>query len=253
MTAETAARCCRLCVQISAKKGDGVDDLLETVLLTAEVEELMANPDRPARGTVIESHLGPAGPGAVATVLVAAGTLRQGDIVQAGATYGKVGGPHAPPVVPFLDSRDCCPLFTIPWTPTRRVLQHHSASFSLGCALVYVPWITFLARNTGLRCDHACSLLLCMDALCCECREGVCLSMVDALLLGRVTCFGQHVALLACCITLMRTCFPRARAQVRSLRESRGDVTEAGPSIAVQMAGLNGVPTAGDEFCRLRQ
>ena len=42
--------------------------------------------------------------------------------------------------------------------------------------------------------------------------------------------------------------FPRARAQVRSLRESRGDVTEAGPSIAVQMAGLNGVPTAGDEF-----
>jgi hypothetical protein len=67
-----------------------VDDLLETVLLTAEVEELMANPARPARGTVIESHLDRR-TGAVATVLVAVGTLRTGDIVQAGATFGKVG------------------------------------------------------------------------------------------------------------------------------------------------------------------
>ena len=75
--------------QISAKKGDGVDELLETLLLTAEVEELMANPDRPARGTVIESHLDRR-TGAVATMLVAAGTLRTGDIVQAGAVYGKV-------------------------------------------------------------------------------------------------------------------------------------------------------------------
>ncbi|EIE18948.1 initiation factor 2 [Coccomyxa subellipsoidea C-169] len=110
-------------VAISAKKGDGVDGLLETVLLMAEVEELVANPDRLARGTVIESHLDKR-TGPVATVLVAAGTLRNGDVVQAGSTYGKV----------------------------------------------------------------------------------------------------------------------------RSLRESSGDVTEAGPSIAVQMVGLNGVPTAGDEF-----
>lgn len=76
-------------LQISAKKGDGVDELLETVLLMAEVEELVANPDRHARGTVIESHLDKR-TGAVATVLVAAGTLRTGDVVQAGATYGKV-------------------------------------------------------------------------------------------------------------------------------------------------------------------
>ena len=76
-------------LQISAKKGDGVDDLLETVLLMAEVEELLANPDRPARGTIVESHLDKK-TGAIATMLVAAGTLRQGDVVQAGAAYGKV-------------------------------------------------------------------------------------------------------------------------------------------------------------------
>ncbi len=76
-------------MQISAKKGDGVDGLLETVLLMAEVEELVANPDRLARGTVIESHLDKR-TGPVATVLVAAGTLRNGDVVQAGSTYGKV-------------------------------------------------------------------------------------------------------------------------------------------------------------------
>ena len=66
-----------------------MDDLLETVLLMAEVEELQANPDRPARGTIVESHLDRK-TGAVATMLVAAGTLRQGDVVQAGAAYGKV-------------------------------------------------------------------------------------------------------------------------------------------------------------------
>ena len=84
---------CACPVQISAKKGDGVDDLLETVLLMAEVEELLANPDRPARGTIVESHLDKK-TGAVATMLVAAGTLRQGDVVQAGAAFGKVCLPH---------------------------------------------------------------------------------------------------------------------------------------------------------------
>ena len=50
-----AVHCCsRRCLQISAKFGQGVDDLLETILLQAEVEELMSNPDKPARGTVIE-------------------------------------------------------------------------------------------------------------------------------------------------------------------------------------------------------
>ena len=66
-----------------------MDDLLETVLLMAEVEELQANPDRLARGTIVESHLDKK-TGAIATMLVAAGTLRQGDVVQAGAAYGKV-------------------------------------------------------------------------------------------------------------------------------------------------------------------
>ena len=66
-----------------------MDDLLETVLLMAEVEELLANPDRAARGTIVESHLDKK-TGAVATMLVAAGTLRQGDVVQAGAAFGKV-------------------------------------------------------------------------------------------------------------------------------------------------------------------
>lgn len=76
-------------MQISAKKGNGIDELLETVLLVAEVAELRANPDKPARGTVIEAHLdrriGP-----VATMLVATGTLHVGDIVSCGVAYGKV-------------------------------------------------------------------------------------------------------------------------------------------------------------------
>jgi len=75
--------------QISAKRGDGVDELLETVLLMAEVEQLTANPSRSARGTVIEAHLDRR-QGAVAALLVANGTLRVGDVVQAGATFGRV-------------------------------------------------------------------------------------------------------------------------------------------------------------------
>ena len=76
-------------VPISAKQGTGVDDLLETIALVAELEQLSANPDRPAAGTVIEAQLDRrAGP--AASVLVAAGTLRPGDIVVAGAAYGRV-------------------------------------------------------------------------------------------------------------------------------------------------------------------
>ena len=66
-----------------------MDDLLEQLLLVAEVEELVANPDRAARGTVIEAHLDRKR-GPVATLLVQAGTLRVGDIVTASATYGRV-------------------------------------------------------------------------------------------------------------------------------------------------------------------
>ncbi len=69
-----------------------MDDLLETILLQAEVEELLANPDKAAKGTVIEAHLDRRR-GPVATLLVQAGTLRIGDMVVASATYGKVGPP----------------------------------------------------------------------------------------------------------------------------------------------------------------
>ena len=74
---------------ISAKKGTGVDELLEKVLLEADMLELKANPNRKATGTVIESSLDK-GRGYVATVLVSNGTLRQGDVVLAGTNYGRV-------------------------------------------------------------------------------------------------------------------------------------------------------------------
>ncbi len=74
---------------ISAKKGIGVNDLLEKVLLEADMLELKANPNRRALGTVIESSLDK-GRGYVATVLVSNGTLRQGDVVLAGTNYGRV-------------------------------------------------------------------------------------------------------------------------------------------------------------------
>ncbi len=76
-------------VNISAKRGDGIDELLETILLTADVMELKANPKRKARGLVIEAELDK-GRGPVATVLVQKGTLKVGDFVSAGACHGKV-------------------------------------------------------------------------------------------------------------------------------------------------------------------
>ncbi len=76
-------------VLVSAKTGDGIDGLLDTVLLEADIRELRANKTRRASGVVIESALH-RGRGAVATVLVQNGTLRVGDIVVAGGTFGKV-------------------------------------------------------------------------------------------------------------------------------------------------------------------
>jgi translation initiation factor IF-2 len=76
-------------VSVSAKMGTGVDDLLEAVLLQAEVLELMATPSAPGRGVVVESRLDK-GRGPVATVLVQDGTLRQGDMVLVGSNYGRV-------------------------------------------------------------------------------------------------------------------------------------------------------------------
>ena len=76
-------------VPVSAKAGDGISDLLEMVLLEADVLELKANPNRKARGIVIEAELDK-GRGPVATVLVQKGTLKVGDNIAAGASYGKV-------------------------------------------------------------------------------------------------------------------------------------------------------------------
>lgn len=76
-------------VPVSAKTGQGIDDLLENVLLQAEILELTAQADIPAKGIVIEAQLD-RGRGPVATVLVQSGTLRRGDVVLAGASYGRV-------------------------------------------------------------------------------------------------------------------------------------------------------------------
>ncbi len=78
-----------ICVPVSAKTGDGIDELLENVLLVAEVKELKANPDRLAKGTVIEARLDK-GRGPIATLLVQNGTLRQGDVLIAGTAVGRV-------------------------------------------------------------------------------------------------------------------------------------------------------------------
>jgi len=76
-------------VPVSARSGEGVERLLEMILLQADVMELKANPDRSARGTVVESELD-RGRGPVATVLIQEGTLRQGDPFVCGITYGRV-------------------------------------------------------------------------------------------------------------------------------------------------------------------
>ncbi|NJM26162.1 MAG: translation initiation factor IF-2 [Bacteroidia bacterium] len=101
--------------EISAKSGKGVEELLEKVLLEAEILTLKANPNRPATGSVIEASLDK-GRGYVATVMVQSGTLRIGDILLAGAHYGRVkamfedtgkkapeAGPSTPVVVLGLD------------------------------------------------------------------------------------------------------------------------------------------------------
>jgi len=76
-------------VNVSAKTKEGLDDLLDTILLMSEVEELRSNPDAPASGTVIESKLDP-GRGPVVTILIGRGTLEVGDSLVAGAHWGRV-------------------------------------------------------------------------------------------------------------------------------------------------------------------
>jgi translation initiation factor IF-2 len=80
-------------VNVSAKTREGLDDLLETIIVMAEVEELKSNPNAPASGTVIESKLDP-GRGPVVTILVSRGTLEVGDALVAGAQWGRVRAMH---------------------------------------------------------------------------------------------------------------------------------------------------------------
>ena len=77
------------CIPVSAHTKAGISDLLEMIILTADMMELKANPDRAARGTVVEARLDK-GMGPIATVLVQNGTLKAGDIIVAGATVGRV-------------------------------------------------------------------------------------------------------------------------------------------------------------------
>lgn len=76
-------------VRISAKRGDGIDELLETIILTAELEELKANPNRYAMGTVVEAKLDK-NVGGIVTLLIQNGTLRLGDPIVVGTSFGKV-------------------------------------------------------------------------------------------------------------------------------------------------------------------
>jgi translation initiation factor IF-2 len=103
------------CVHVSARTGAGLDDLLTTIVLTTEIEDLKANPDRNAIGTIVDAHI-ERGRGPVATVLVQSGTLRVGDYFVVGHIYGRVraladdrgqsvteAGPATPVVVSGLD------------------------------------------------------------------------------------------------------------------------------------------------------
>jgi translation initiation factor IF-2 len=100
------------CVHLSAKTGQGLDDLLTTIVLSSDILELRANPDRNAIGTVVDAHL-ERGRGPVATVLVQAGTLRVGDDFVCGHIYGRVRAlandrgesvTEAPPATPVVVS-----------------------------------------------------------------------------------------------------------------------------------------------------
>ncbi len=78
-----------ICVPVSARKGTGIDDLLEMILLVAEIQDIRANPNRLATGTIIEAKL-EKNTGATATVLIQQGTLKMGDNIVVGSLFGKV-------------------------------------------------------------------------------------------------------------------------------------------------------------------
>lgn len=105
-------------VPVSAKMGTGVDDLLEAVLLQAEVLELKATPSAPGRGVVVESRLDK-GRGPVATVLVQDGTLRQGDMVLVGSNYGRVRAMLDENGKPIKEAGPSIPVEILGWTVPR--------------------------------------------------------------------------------------------------------------------------------------
>ena len=78
-----------VCVPVSARKGTGIDELLEMILLVAEVQDIKANPNRPATGVIIEAKLEKS-TGPTATVLIQQGTLKMGDNIVVGPMSGKV-------------------------------------------------------------------------------------------------------------------------------------------------------------------
>ncbi len=78
-----------VCINISAKTGEGIDELLDMIILTSDMEEIKANPNCPAEGFVIESHLDPQ-IGPMAVVLIQNGTLKEGDYVSAGLIWGRI-------------------------------------------------------------------------------------------------------------------------------------------------------------------
>jgi translation initiation factor IF-2 len=78
-----------ICVPVSARRGTGIDELLEMILLVAEIQDIRANPNRPASGTIIEAKL-EKNTGAMATVLIQQGTLKMGDNIVVGSLFGKV-------------------------------------------------------------------------------------------------------------------------------------------------------------------
>lgn len=189
------------------------------VLLVAELEELQSNPERAARGTVLEASLDKKA-GAVCSLLVQAGTLRVGDAVQAGSAYGKVRGRRRGAGRGAAGLRCECGrggagkgqgdmgLASFPrWTPSR------------------CPWSSIIHWARGV--------------------QGV-----TCLPHARRPHHHNHHSIQHAPTTTTNTHTPppAPSLQVRSMRNPQGDVAEAGPSLAVQMLGLNGVPQAGDEF-----
>ncbi len=149
-------------VKVSAKMGTGVDELLEAVLLQAEILELTATPTAPGRGVVVESRLDK-GRGPVATILVQDGTLRQGDMVLCGSNYGRVramldengkpvkeAGPSIPVEILGLDGTRK-PVTSCPWLPTRRRLVKLPCSVKASTARSSWPVLTLASWKTSSR------------------------------------------------------------------------------------------------------